>query len=72
MVDFRRGPELLHTLELTKGFRLLGIYLTGLYPFRQLDLLEEDRSRLTTVIDELNEKWGRTVIGPARVWEVDQ
>jgi DNA polymerase-4 len=69
---FAGARELLHTLELTKGFRLLGIYLTGLYPFRQLDLLEEDRSRLTTVIDELNEKWGRTVIGPARVWEVDQ
>lgn len=68
---FAGARELLHTLDLTKGFRLLGVYLTGLYPFRQLDLLEEERSRLTTVIDELNEKWGRTVIGPARVWEAD-
>lgn len=66
---FAGARDLLHTLDLTKGFRLLGIYLTGLYPFQQLNLLEEDRGRLTKVVDKLNEKWGRTIIGPARVWE---
>ncbi|MGI6037459.1 MAG: DNA polymerase IV [Limnochordia bacterium] len=49
-------------------YRLLGIYLSGLAPYQQMELFSEGRDTLNQVLDGLNERYGRYVIGPARLY----